>query len=545
MYNILLVDDEKVIVDGMTVLLGQLNPEKLFTMKAYSGDEALKLSDNKRVDILLTDISMPEIDGFGLYERMLEKWPYCRVIFMTGYETFDYAYKAIQYKNIRYIIKAEGVDTVLEAVKQVIAELDDFYHERQDYVVDYDQIAKNKFIQDTVLGYLNGNYGKEVLLHAQLDRFGLRINLLENMEVVGMRFEKNENEVADMQWLQYYNEIDQILKNYLKKQYYVLMLTMKEMIFWLLQRKPESPVRSETEAQEYLMNLLEPMQIHLKNVFGMETVIVVHRQMKIAEIRDNFLNFYNLLQYHSLSWGNLMTYEDLLDNFNYSRSLLWTARKLGLTGNRRQQILTSLKQQSGKGVLDSIKDILDELEGTESMHNPYAQELYFDLSVCILSHINKTGMNEKIPFTISIAPLTSIDGFSSWKDAVLYLKNIIEGITQLNGKREADDTNLLVDRIEAFIKGHLEQGISIAEVAGTFHFNSNYLSGIYKTVRGATLADFITEEKMKHARNLLIDTEIKVQKIGERLGYSTPANFIRSFKKHYGITPNEYRRKYS
>ena len=48
MYNILLVDDEKVIVDGMTVLLGQLNPEKLFTMKAYSGDEALKLSDNKR-----------------------------------------------------------------------------------------------------------------------------------------------------------------------------------------------------------------------------------------------------------------------------------------------------------------------------------------------------------------------------------------------------------------------------------------------------------------------------------------------------------------
>ena len=34
------------------------------------------------------------------------------------------------------------------------------------------------------------------------------------------------------------------------------------------------------------------------------------------------------------------------------------------------------------------------------------------------------------------------------------------------------------------------------------------------------------------------------QKIGERLGYSSPANFIRSFKKYYGVTPNEYRRMY-
>ena len=84
MYNLLLVDDEVLIADGMYDALCELNMENLYPIKAYSVQEALEAAENRRIDILLTDINMPDMDGFALYERIVKNWPYCRVIFLTG-----------------------------------------------------------------------------------------------------------------------------------------------------------------------------------------------------------------------------------------------------------------------------------------------------------------------------------------------------------------------------------------------------------------------------------------------------------------------------
>ncbi len=246
MYNLLLVDDEVLIADGMYDVLCEEGAENLMLMKAYSVEEARVIAKSNRIDILLTDINMPDQDGFELYEEMIKMWPHCRVIFLTGFERFDYAYQALQYRNIYYIIKAEGVDKVLSVVAEVVRELDS---------------------------------------DAGIPR----------------------------------------------------------------------------------------MSEHQKN---------------------------------------------------------------------------------------------------------------------------------------------------------------------------SDNANLIIAKVEALVEADLENGICLAEIAQKLHFNLYYLSRLFKNEKGISLSDYITNQKMERAKKLLKESDIKVQTIGERMGYSSPANFIRGFKKYTGVTPNEYRREY-
>ncbi len=111
-------------------------------------------------------------------------------------------------------------------------------------------------------------------------------------------------------------------------------------------------------------------------------------------------------------------------------------------------------------------------------------------------------------------------------------------------EKNSDEMNLVIQKVERLVEENLEKELNITLLAERLYFNACYLSRIFKTVKGVTLSDYITERKMSRAKQLLTESDCKVQKIGERLGYSSPANFIRSFKKYYGVTPNEYRRMY-
>jgi two-component system, response regulator YesN len=109
MYRLLIADDEEIIVNGLYDIFSNLENLELDVYKAYSGEEAIQWLGRTRIDIALTDINMPEIDGLQLLDEIKKRWSWCRVIFLTGHSEFNYAYKAIQYSNVRYLLKTEHV----------------------------------------------------------------------------------------------------------------------------------------------------------------------------------------------------------------------------------------------------------------------------------------------------------------------------------------------------------------------------------------------------------------------------------------------------
>ena len=81
MYRILIVDDEPYVVDWLSSLLEMKTEFELDICLAYSAEEALNWLKRAKIDIIITDIQMPEMSGIELAQEVRKNWPQCKVIF--------------------------------------------------------------------------------------------------------------------------------------------------------------------------------------------------------------------------------------------------------------------------------------------------------------------------------------------------------------------------------------------------------------------------------------------------------------------------------
>ena len=120
MYRLLLVDDEPDIVEGLYNAFYNYEGLELDIFKAYSAYEALDILNSERIDIVLSDISMPGMNGLEMMRQVKSRWPHCQVIFLSGYTEFDYIYQANQLEAVSYILKTEGYDVVKENLHKAV-----------------------------------------------------------------------------------------------------------------------------------------------------------------------------------------------------------------------------------------------------------------------------------------------------------------------------------------------------------------------------------------------------------------------------------------
>ena len=122
MYSVLIVDDEKMIRDDVYGLLSMEESLELDLTTAASGVEAQAILEKRKIDIVIMDINMPQMSGLELYDIVRERWPFCKVIFLTGYSDFDYVYKV--HKHAKYVLKAEEDEKILEALRESVEEIE-------------------------------------------------------------------------------------------------------------------------------------------------------------------------------------------------------------------------------------------------------------------------------------------------------------------------------------------------------------------------------------------------------------------------------------
>lgn len=120
-YRVLLVDDEAHVVEGIAVLLEDIENYSIDIYRAYNARDALRLLDEGRMDLVISDIEMQGMNGLALQEEINRRWPDCPVAFLTAHSNFTYAYQAFQNRAANYILKTED-DEVL--VKKIVHMLD-------------------------------------------------------------------------------------------------------------------------------------------------------------------------------------------------------------------------------------------------------------------------------------------------------------------------------------------------------------------------------------------------------------------------------------
>ncbi|HEX7671842.1 MAG TPA: response regulator, partial [Polyangiaceae bacterium] len=114
----LVVDDD----DGVRRTTGRvLTALGYDVVEAESGREALRFLEAKLFDVVVSDISMPEMDGIRLLREIRARDPHVQVILMTGVPTFETAVSALDYGACKYLEKPLEIDRLEQAVGRAVS----------------------------------------------------------------------------------------------------------------------------------------------------------------------------------------------------------------------------------------------------------------------------------------------------------------------------------------------------------------------------------------------------------------------------------------
>jgi DNA-binding NarL/FixJ family response regulator len=115
---VLLADDHDILRDGLCALLGMAG-DIAVVGEARTGRETVAEAERLRPDVVLMDISMPELDGVEACRRIRQQTPAVRVLFLTMHESEEYFFRALQAGAAGYIIKRTAAADLLAAVRAV------------------------------------------------------------------------------------------------------------------------------------------------------------------------------------------------------------------------------------------------------------------------------------------------------------------------------------------------------------------------------------------------------------------------------------------
>lgn len=113
--NVLIVDDEK---DVRESLQRMLERQEYRVFIAGDGEEALKIGQERNIDIALVDIVMPKMDGIEFLRQVRHFNPKMEVIMMTGQSTVERCVKAIEYGASSYLLKPVWFNDILDAISK-------------------------------------------------------------------------------------------------------------------------------------------------------------------------------------------------------------------------------------------------------------------------------------------------------------------------------------------------------------------------------------------------------------------------------------------
>lgn len=193
MIKMLIVDDDWMITDSLNHMDEWIDMNIDVVGTAHNGEEALFWLEKEPVDIIITDIRMPKMDGLSLTKYIYDEKIDTNIIIMSGFEEFTYAQEALQYNARRYLLKPLDTDELLDAVQHI----QDQYLSKNEKLVKssnpnkQSQTQQERIITST-LNYIHSNYMDPLTLKELADRVHFSDHYLGQLfkSVTGVSFLK-------------------------------------------------------------------------------------------------------------------------------------------------------------------------------------------------------------------------------------------------------------------------------------------------------------------------------------------------------------------
>lgn len=542
MKQLLIVDDEHHIVNWLADLFEGLHLD-LSIYTAYNGEDALQLLRNIKIDIVLLDIRMPGMNGIEVSENILADWPGCHIIFLTGYNQFDYIYYANKHKQIDYLLKTECDEEIIRAVTNAIEAIDNEQKQRE---MSIQATSKEQLINHLYQRkYLRKLFMEGSLIESNayttIPDSPLRID-----QPVLLLYGKIYSPAADSYYDQFYEMISrsiQVMEQVLYHKFHYAMLDYDEStMVWFLQPTAEFTERNSQSPLQYIKECFDDIISFYKRNSSCEIMLLLyHEEVAWKDVHNAFL-----LMNQSASLSSSGSRQSYGAIYQKSPTAHMTAQTTDV--NFLSSCNAKLNEMSyclSRGDIQQFAILLKQIElscpKSASMHHLPTVEIYQRISSLLISYINKHQLLEYITPQLGLYPLYCTYDFETWQVAFAYLNELTKIIFALSQDSLPDSAQKLVSSIKDYVHSHLSSNLTLAALSDVVNYNSAYVSRVFKQTSGINLSSYITTCRVNAAKELLQTTQDSISSIAEKVGFDTPQYFSMVFQKQVGLSPSKFR----
>ncbi|WP_148322271.1 response regulator transcription factor [Paraclostridium bifermentans] len=495
MYKVMLVDDERLILQGV---LNIIDWEKLgmeVIHMAENGKEALDKYKENPVDIIITDINMPVITGLELIMKIKEINKRAKFIVLSGYDEFSYARTAMKYGVENYILKPINEEELEAALIDINKKIKD--EKEEENII----LEKNSIIMKLLNGNVDSNelyYLKDIIRLEFKNKYYTVSNILFNNKDI-----KNK---IDVQNLIDVNTSDK---------YEIIYKFNGDII---LINSWNTDVNDES-INKYYDTILKKLSSEFDEVF----IAVGDKVESIEDIPKSYADS-NIIKKYILTEGyNSCLYKnDIVKITNKNRSF-----------NKEIEYLNKIIIEKNE---DKTLEYIEKIFKNEEL----APEDIYDLSIKILLLIDKISEDFRLSKNYKDETLSSVIVSIYDASTIDRIKEIITN--QVIELSKVMNTNIvkytpIVQQVVNYIDERYFEEVSLKTLSQKYNINSSYLGQIFTKEVGYSFSEYLNKIKNMKAKELILNTNMKINDIAKEVGYYETSYFYRKFKEFYGVSP--------
>lgn len=519
-YKVFLVEDEIVTREGIRDNVDWRGNGFELSGEAPDGEMALPLLQTTKPDLLITDIKMPFMDGLQLCKVVRERLPGTKIVILSGHDEFEYAQEAIKLGVTEYLLKPVTVQDLHKVLQKVAFQIDQERTERENLQKLRDQVEENrtvlceKFFLKLIVGAVTSAEAIE-----QAERLGLDLVARYYAVVlirVGFSTPSEQFDYGECQQAQ--QIVSDLVAN--NPDVFLLKKDLEEVVLIFKGNTPEYV----EEERELLLEQLGRRATDAKCKF---TIGLGSVKKRIADICQSFVE--------SLTHAQDGTSQD---------------KEGAEDGVDKAELLKVDKSAVEDYLKCGVKEDFDDFFGffllplgeaifKSSIIKNY---IFMDLVLTTARFVNELGgdVAQVIPDLNHIESVVSnirtIEQIRTKSHQIL-----LSALAFRDSQTTSQHVGMLQQAKEYIEHHYTDPNMSLNEVAARVGHSPSHFSTLFSQETGQTFKEYLTQLRIKRAKELLRTTTSKSNEISYQVGYNDPHYFSYVFRKRTELSPKEYR----
>lgn len=512
--RIVIAEDEGITRQWLSKSI-ELFQENFYVCGAFpNGLEALEYCLAHDVDLLITDIRMPVMDGLTMIEQLKDQKPQVQVIVLSAYDQFAYARQAMRLGVTEFILKPEITrQSLAECLKRIRDNQKSQECAQKDVNHSSVLTARQKSYLTKLIECKNEQ--TELSLQDEISEYSIKL-AEKHLFIVVFQWHCEEQKALDILSLLIQSTLPAGICFCYREDTYMIIgngffedaTQFCNDLFVLIQTHTDRPVYMGFS--------------RVKSGYGQ-----LHDLFRQAMTALDFCIFFSIHGWRC--------YEQLSQNVIQSNTdalLLEENREIQL------QIQSSAYEEASK----SICKLMEQIEGDQIFPPSVVRSLVIE---CLAMFIQKLRSHEltkeEVVFATSIS-LSEASEKQTLDELMSWWKTLVQEIIIILRSKDKFYSAAVQDII-VYVSKNYAKHIELSDLAERVHLNRSYISTLFKKETGELLSDYILKVRIDKACHLLKFSNLNITSISEHTGFTDITYFSRMFKKLKGITPSAFREK--